>query len=783
MTDRLPIEGVLPEVVAAVRADGLCVLEAPPGAGKTTRVPLALMEAVQGRILMLEPRRIAARAAAERMAETLGEPVGRTVGYRIRGEAKVSRETRIEVVTEGILTRRLQSDPGLEGVGALIFDEFHERSLNADLGLALALEVRGALREDLAVVVMSATLDGEGVAEMLGGAPVVRSEGRMFPVETRWLDRPLPAGSRFEGAVADLVGRAVRESDGGVLVFLPGEGEIRRVAGMLDLPAGVVVRPLYGALPFRDQQAAIRPEAAARKVVLATSIAETSLTIEDVRVVVDAGRARRARFDPGTGMSRLVTEKVSRAEADQRRGRAGRVAEGLCYRMWAKAEEGGLPRAAPAEIEAGDLAGIALDLAAWGVSDPGELAFLSPPNPGVFQAARGLLAGLGALDDGGRVTAHGRALAGLPVHPRLGHMLLEGGAGAAALAALLEERDPMRGAGVDLGARLKAVERGDPRTDRGALDRIRGEAKRLRRLAGDDSGLSRAEMLALAYPDRVGLRRPGEAPRWVLSGGKGVKMAQGDALAGARLIVVAETDGDPREGTVRLAMEISEAEVRGAFGAQVRWEEVCHWSKREARVVARRQERLGAVVLDDRVWREVPEDRVAEAMLDGVRELGFRFSPAAERFRARVALVRGAGADLPDLSDAALMAERQPFVIDSQQVQQCRLQVMHVHRILHGIHTQIVRSAVGDPGFDAAPGQPQSKRIRMMIAAPAFAFVDVALQKRGTPEFAAPDHQGIFQHPTLLQVLHQRGGRLIGVAALRVQFGRDTAVLIPAGVH
>ena len=480
----LPIDAVLPDVVAAVRERGLCVLEAPPGAGKTTRVPLALLEAVAGRIVMLEPRRIAARAAAERMAETLGEPVGQTVGYRIRGEAKVSKGTRIEVVTEGILTRRLQSDPGLDGIGALIFDEFHERSLNADLGLALALDIRGALRDDLSIVVMSATLDGDRVAALLGGAPVVRSEGRMFPVETRWLDRPLPSGARFENAAADLITRALRESKGGMLVFLPGEGEIRRVAKLLDLPKDVVLRPLYGALPFAEQRRAIRPDTGARKLVLATSIAETSLTIEDVRVVVDAGRARRARFDPGTGMSRLVTEKVSRAEADQRRGRAGRVAEGQCWRMWAKAEEGGLPAAAPAEIEAGDLAGFTLDLAAWGVRDPGDLAFLSPPNPGTFSGAREVLTDLGALDADGQVKAHGKALAGLPVHPRLGHMLLAGGAGAAELAAILEDRDPMRGAGADLGLRLKALGRGDTRADRGALQRIGQEAKRLRRLAG-----------------------------------------------------------------------------------------------------------------------------------------------------------------------------------------------------------------------------------------------------------------------------------------------------------
>ncbi|MFP4328756.1 MAG: helicase-related protein, partial [Paracoccaceae bacterium] len=343
MKERLPIDEALPGLLNALGGAGRAVLEAPPGAGKTTRVPLALLEAgiAPGRIVMLEPRRLAARAAAERMAETLGEPVGRTVGYRIRGEAQVSEATRIEVVTEGILTRRLQSDPELAGVGAVIFDEFHERSLNADLGLALCLEVAGALRDDLLLLAMSATLDAGPVADLMG-APRVTSEGRSFPVETRWLDRPLPRGTRLPEATAELVARAVAETEGGVLVFLPGEGEIRRVEALLEgrLPDDCRVRPLFGAMPFRDQRAAIRPEREGRKVVLATAIAETSLTIEDIRVVVDAGRARRARFDPGSGMSRLVTEKVTRAEATQRAGRAGRVAPGVAYRLWTRGEEG-----------------------------------------------------------------------------------------------------------------------------------------------------------------------------------------------------------------------------------------------------------------------------------------------------------------------------------------------------------------------------------------------------------------------------------------------------------
>ena len=374
----LPIDAALPELITALRDRGRAVLEAPPGAGKTTRVPLAMLEAglTQGRIVVLEPRRLAARAAAERMAQTLGEPVGDTVGYRIRGESRVGPATRIEVVTEGILTRMLQSAPDLPGVGAVIFDEFHERSLNADLGLALCLEVAGALRDDLMLLAMSATLDAGPVAELME-APVIRSEGRAYPVETRWLDRPLPARTRRDTALVDLVVQAEAETDGGILVFLPGEGEIRRAETAIQsrLPATCQIRPLYGALPFARQRAAIAPVEAGRKVVLATSIAETSLTIEDIRVVVDIGLARRARFDPGSGMSRLVTERVTRAEAIQRQGRAGRVAEGACYRLWTKGEDGALAAHPPSEIEAADLASLALELALWGASAT-DLPFL-----------------------------------------------------------------------------------------------------------------------------------------------------------------------------------------------------------------------------------------------------------------------------------------------------------------------------------------------------------------------------------------------------------------------
>ena len=670
----LPIHDALAPLISALQSRGRAVLQAPPGAGKTTVVPLALLEAglVSGRILMLEPRRLAARAAAERMAETLGEKPGQTVGYRVRGESKTSAQTRIEVVTEGILTRMIQSDAELSGIGAVLFDEFHERSLNADLGLALCLEIADALRDDLILLAMSATLDAEPVAGLMGDVPVITSEGRAYPVETRWLDRPLAKQDRLEDATARLIEKAAGETNGGILVFLPGEGEIRRTASRLKLPPDCHIRPLFGAMPFAEQRAAIRPEATGRKVVLATAIAETSLTIEDIRVVVDAGRARRARFDPGSGMSRLVTERVSRAEATQRQGRAGRVAPGTCYRLWTKGEEGALLPFPPAEIEAADLTGLALELALWGAT-PDDLAFLTQPNPGSYAEAQTVLRMLGALDTQNRITDHGRALAALPLHPRLAHMRALAGPDAAPLAALLAARDPLgRGAPVDLSLRLEALrdlksftDRRPYQVNRAALHTIRDEAKRLR--GGlpprDGAPLSPAEMAALAYPDRIGLHRKGDVPRFVLSGGKGAILDEGDPLAAARLIVVTDTDGNPREARIRQAIAISEGEIRTLFADQITWENTCTWSKRDRRVIARRREMFGAIALDDRIWKDAPEDAIARAMLDGVRDLGLTLSDAARRFVARVDLLRDAGHDLPDMSPEALLETLEDWLL------------------------------------------------------------------------------------------------------------------------
>lgn len=673
----LPVETVLPELVAALQKHGHAVLQAPPGAGKTTRVPLVLLESgmYSGRIVMLEPRRVAARAAAERLAFQLGEKVGLTVGYRIKGESRVGPKTRIEVVTEGILTRMIQSDPELSGVDCIIFDEFHERSLNADLGLALCLECRSVLREDLNLLVMSATLDAAPVAALMGDAPMITSTGRSYPVITHWLDQPWVKpnrrGPRFEDVASDLVTKAVNQSEGGVLVFLPGAGEIRRVAAKLSgLPDECEVMPLYGGLPFAQQRAVLAPLENGRKIVLATAIAETSLTIPDIRTVVDCGRARRARFDAGSGMSRLVTERVTKAEAEQRRGRAGRVAEGVCYRMWTKGEEGGLAPFPPAEIESTDLAGLVLELAVWGADTPAGMTFLTQPSVRAYGEAQALLQTLGALDDNLRITAHGKLLARLPMHPRLGHMLVIGAESsarrlAAILAALIAERDPVGGRTTDILLRLEAIadpvkfERERPlRADRSAISAIKAEQKRLEKLVPQvkGEGLSVGALLSLAYPDRIGLRRKGDAGRFHLSGGKGAIIDAGDTLASVPMIVAVDLDGDLREARVRLGAAVSESEIRDLH--EVNTLNICEWSRRERSVNARKRVMLGALILEDQHWKNAPDEMVAAAMVEGVRELGLgalEWSKAARYLRARVEWLHSRGADMPDMSDDALI--------------------------------------------------------------------------------------------------------------------------------
>jgi ATP-dependent helicase HrpB len=684
----LPILEALPALAAALAARTAAVLEAPPGAGKSTVVPLALLDAawLGGRkIVMLEPRRLAARAVATRMAATLGEPVGARVGYRMRLDTRVSRATRIEVVTEGILARLLESDPALEDTGLVIFDEFHERSLAADLGLALVRDVQQNLRADLRVLVMSATLDGAAVARLLGEAPRITSAGRLFPVAVRHARR---APEHVEREVAATVRRALAEEPGDALVFLPGAAEIRRVAQNLEggeLPPGTVVLPLYGELAPQAQDRALAPAAAGRrKVVLATSIAETSLTIDGVRIVVDSGLARRARFDPGSGMSRLETLPVSQASAEQRRGRAGRLAPGVCYRVYTEAAGRALPPATTPEVLEADLAPLALDLAAWGTA-AGALGWLDPPPAAHLAQARELLTALGALDAAGRILPAGQRMARLGLHPRLAHMLLAAGGGAARvlacrLAALLGERDLARlrpgERDADLTKRLELLRGGTVaglEADRGALSRARRLAELFERdlaaarggaaadgpAAAADPGL----LLACAYPDRIGRRR-GDSARYLLANGRGAAFAGPDALARQEFIVVADLDAGEREARIHLAAPVSLALLLEHFAATIVVVDRVEWDRREQAVVARRERRLGALVLEERPLKGAQPEAEVAAMLAGIGELGLGalpWTPAAESLRARVAFLRQAlppeaAARWPDWSDTALAA-------------------------------------------------------------------------------------------------------------------------------
>jgi len=688
MTPDLPVLAALPELRQALRSRRAAVLQAPPGAGKSTVVPLALLDEpwTQGRkLLVLEPRRLAARAVATRMAVSLGERVGERVGYRMRLDTKVSRATRIEVITEGVLTRRLQDDPALEDTAAVLFDEFHERSLHADLGLALTLESRSVLRPDLRVLVMSATLDGEAVAKLLGDAPIVTASGRMFPVEIRYLGRGMPVlpgeGESPERLAAVAVLRALREEPGDVLVFLPGAGEIRRVAATLeaaDLPRDVDIRALYGELAGEAQFAALEPAAPGRRrVVLATNIAETSLTIPGVRVVVDSGLVRRAAFDPVSGMGRLETRRISRASADQRQGRAGRMEPGMCYRLWSEGAQRSLAAFTPAEIVDADLAPLALELATWGATDARRLAWLDPPPAAQLASARDLLQWLGALDREHRVTPHGRAMAELPVHPRLAHMLLRArdlGATALAadIAALLGERDLLRGTDrdADLRTRLEILRgRATSRdSDRGVLERVRRTAQQLCTLAGtarathESRDIEPGELLALAYPDRIGRRRGDGDFRYALSNGRGAQFARADTAA-AGFIAVAAVDDSAREARIRLAAPLSLDAIERHFADEVETCDEVEWDPRAEAVIARRVRRFHGLALGERPLRDLPTGATEAAMLAGIASLGLGALPWTEGARdlqQRVAFVRtldaSAASDWPDLSDAALAA-------------------------------------------------------------------------------------------------------------------------------
>lgn len=681
----LPVAAILDQLCETLARDRAAVLEAPPGAGKTTLVPLALAAdpAFDGRILMLEPRRLAARGAAAYMARLLGEDgPGKTIGFRVRGESQVSKATRVEVVTEGILTRMVQSNPELPGIAAVIFDEFHERSLNADLGLALTLDARAAFRPDLAVLVMSATLDGGPVAQLLGDVQIIRAQGRAYPVTTRHLPAPRKQGTgprRIGDETGALVLQAMADTPGSVLAFLPGEREIRQAQTWLakKLPDDATLHTLYGAMPLAAQQAAIRPApTGTRKVVLATAIAETSLTIEDIRIVVDSGLARRARFDPGSGLSRLVTERVTRAEAEQRRGRAGRVAPGVAWRNWAQVEEGALAAFAPAEIETADLTPLALELASWGAADGAGLAFLTPPPAGPLAKARALLRDLGGLDDNGRITPLGTKMAALPMHPRLAAMVARAGPGAGLAAATLGDRDPLTGQSrpTDFTLRLQAV--ANPKgfatrrgiaVDQAACQRIRAEAKRLGWRDDMGAGVDNAgRWLALAYPDRIGMRRAGEAPRFLLSGGRGAHLDPGDALAGDRFIIAVDLDGASADARIRLAVPIARTDLEDAFADRIKTRHRCIWSRRNRSAQAVQERHLGALILQQAPWKECPPETRAAAYLEGVRDLGLdclNWPAGARRLQARVEWLRARGGDMADCSDAGLLAAIEDWLL------------------------------------------------------------------------------------------------------------------------
>jgi ATP-dependent RNA helicase HrpB len=664
----LPIDAVLPDLTAQLRENNTAVLVAPPGAGKTTRVPLALAAeawAAGKRILVLEPRRLAARAAAGYMARLLGERVGRKVGLRVRFGSSVSRETAVEVITEGIFTRMILDDPALEGVAAVLFDEFHERSLDADLGLALARDAQQGLRDDIKLLVMSATIDGARVAALLGGAPVIESVGRAFPVETRYAGRDTRP---IEPQMADAIVRAARAEPGSLLAFLPGTAEIRRAENLLKdrTDASTDIAPLYGALDAGEQDRAISPAPPGRrKIVLATAIAETSITIEGVRIVVDSGLARVPRYEADVGVTRLETVRVSRAAADQRRGRAGRTEPGVCYRLWDEPQTASLEPFARPEILAADLSSFALDLAAWGAA-PEQLVFLDPPPRPALAEAHALLRELGAIDGDGRITEEGKKLRSLPLPPRLARMVVDAGSGgdallAAEIAAVIGERG-LGGNDADIRARIEALHR-----DRSPRAReARAMAARWAGVAAPRSGVARTEggeksagsLLALAYPERVARNRGGAAGAFLLANGRGAQIDPASPLAREAFLVVAELTGTAAAGRILLAAPIALPEIEADFANRIEAREEVTFDAASASLRGRKSRRLGALSLSEQRMPVVPGDEAAKKLAAGVAALGIHrlpWSKALRQWRDRVLFLRASeGEEWPDLSDAAL---------------------------------------------------------------------------------------------------------------------------------
>ena len=678
----LPIDVVLDQLACTLEGHNAAVLVAPPGAGKTTRVPLALLDAPwvkNKKIIVLEPRRIAARASAERMAHTLGERVGETVGYRVRFGSKVSRATRIEVVTEGIFSRQILDDPELNGVAAVLFDEFHERSLDADLGLALARDAQTGLREDLRILVMSATLDGARVARLLGEAPVIASEGRAFPVETRYLGRK--ADAPLERQMADAIAMALRADPGSVLAFLPGAAEIRRTQNLLAErihDASVEIVPLFGALEASVQDRAIAPAPRGhRKVVLATSIAETSLTIEGVRIVVDSGLARVPRYEPDIGLTRLETVRASRAAVDQRRGRAGRTEPGVCYRLWDEPQTTSFAAYTQPEILSADLSSLVLDLAQWGVSDPATLAFLDPPPAPALKEARGLLHELGALDGDGRITAEGKSLRALALPPRLARMIVDSqfsGAGTAAaeIAAVLTERG-LGGDNVDLDVRLDAFRRDRSQRAESARSLAQRWASQVAsssfRPPQGEGELTTGVMLALAFPDRVARNRGNGS--FVLANGRGAALDQTSALSRSPYIAVAELTGTAAQGRILLAAPITQVEIERHFAEQIETADEISFDRGAMALRARRKKTLHAITLSEAPLALQPSAETARVLADGLISVGLDklpWSKPARQWRDRVMFLRKAEGDAsqnlwPDLSDDALAAQREAWLV------------------------------------------------------------------------------------------------------------------------
>lgn len=678
----LPIESALPDILNAFATAPTVLLSAPPGAGKTTCVPLALLAAPwmeRHKLILLEPRRLAARRAAEYMSAQAGKPPGSLVGFRIRGETRAGPETRIEVVTEGILTRMIQDDPSLPGVSCVIFDEFHERSIHADLGLALALDAREQLRPELKILVMSATLDGLRLREILPDAPLIESGGRTFPVETTYLKFPLDGP--LENVVASRIEFSIHHDQGDVLTFLPGQREIRRVASLLvgRLPSHIVIHQLFGGSGYRQQQAAIAPPPAGkRKVILSTSIAETSLTIDGVQVVIDSGFARVPKFDPRRGMTGLATVPVSRATADQRRGRAGRLAPGICYRLWTEQQQPQLPAYPQPEILSADLAPLALDLARWGDPWGSRLRFIDRPPDAHVRQARSLLARLEALGESGSLTSHGHAMAGLPVHPRLAHMILRGrdlGAPEAAcnLAALLEEREILTetpGENVDLHSRWYALRTGSG-ADRFLRERIRQEARRLAGLIGAKADIPGEQhlgtLLALAYPERIARRREAASARYQMVSGTGAILPHGCTLSREQFLAIADVDGLRSEVKVFLAAPLTREEIEETFADRIEEKHETRWSADNESVVARRIRALGSLILSEGASQPEGKDGCA-AMIEGIRHMGSACLPwtkDARSLRDRSEWVRRSGlapAAWPDLSDDTLLATAEEWL-------------------------------------------------------------------------------------------------------------------------